>query len=261
MPGANSIIGLALGLIVSAFALATRNMDPPIIATLRGSGFDSLQSIWPRSPTPAQPVHIIDIDEASLKSIGQWPWPRGELATLVTNLTKLGASAIAFDIIFAEPDRMLTDNDKLLANAIAAGPVVNAFASTAGQQTTLPSKKAGFAQTGLDALEAPPRLAKIITNIEMLDVSAKGLGSINIDLARDQGIARQVPLLWSDGKNFYPSLILESLRVAQKVDSLVVNGSSSVENTIESVRVGDIEIPTSEAGLLQVNYRVNDPAL
>lgn len=265
MPRANNVIGLALGLIVSVLALAIRNTDPPIIATLRGAGFDTLQSMWPRKPTPAQLVRVIDIDEASLKSIGQWPWPRGELATLVTNLTNLGASAIAFDIIFAEPDRMSQgtqiDNDRLLAEAIAAGPVVNAFASTSGEQTSLPLSKASFAQTGAEALNAPPRLAKIITNIEMLDTNAKGLGSININLAGDQGIARQVPLLWSDGEKFYPSLILESLRVAQGAESFVVNGSNSAENTLESVRVGALEIPTSEAGLLQVNYRKDDPAL
>lgn len=265
MRKSNSLIGLVVGLIVAASALAVRINDSGIVVTLRGAGFDTLQSIWPRSTSPAQPVRIIDIDEASLKSIGQWPWPRNELATLVTNLTKLGASAITFDIIFAEPDRMSQgmqiDNDKLLADSIAAGPVVNAFASTKGQQTTLPLSKASFAQTGNDAINATFHLAKIVTNIPMLDAAARGLGSMNIDLAGDQGIARQVPLLWSDGKTFYPSLILESLRVAQGVDSFVVNGSSDAENTIESVRVGDIEIPTSEAGLLQVNFSRNDPAL
>ena len=265
MPKANSVISLALGLIITVLALAIRNFDPPLMATLRGAGFDTLQSFWPRSAIPAQPVRVIDIDEASLKSIGQWPWPRNELATLVTNLTKLGAAAITFDIIFAEPDRMSkimqTDNDKLLADAIAAGPVVNAFASTAGEKTEGPTSKASFAQTGLSTIDAPLHLARITSNIEILDASAKGLGSMNIDLARDQGIARQVPLLWSDGKNFYPSLILESLRVAQKANSFVINGADNLENTIESVRVGDIEIPTSEGGLLQVNYRRDDPAL
>ncbi len=283
MSRVNNYIGLLVGLIVLTLAITIRSYDPTILATLRGAGFDTLQSIWPRNPIPAQPVRIVDIDEASLKSIGQWPWPRNELATLVTNLTALGASAIAFDIIFAEPDRMspsalgrnpefaksfsaealasLADNDKLLAEAIAQGPVVSAFASTTGTQTNLPPSKAGFAQTGQDATNAPPHLAKIVSNIEILDSSAKGLGSINIDLAGDQGIARQVPLLWSDGKTLYPSLILESLRIAQQAESYVVNGSDSSENVIESIRVGDIEIPTSESGLLQVNYRANEPAL
>ena len=265
MPRANNLIGLTLGLVVAALALTIRSYDPPILATLRGAGFDTLQTIWPRSAEPAQPVRVVDIDEASLKSIGQWPWPRNEIAKLLTNLNKLGPSAITFDIIFAEPDRMsqsaAIDNDKLLAEAIALSPVVNAFASTAGENTSRPSSKAAFAQTGLSTIDAPLHLANITTNLAMLDARAKGLGSMNIDLAGDQGVARQVPLLWSDGKTLFPSLILESLRVAQQADTFIVNGSSSFENTIESIRVGDIEIPTSESGFLQINYRKDDPAL
>jgi adenylate cyclase len=66
--------------------------------------FDFYQSLRPRE-TVSRPVVIVDIDEASLKDIGQWPWPRTIVADLVTQLTQLGAAAIAFDVIFAEPDR------------------------------------------------------------------------------------------------------------------------------------------------------------
>ena len=57
----------------------------------------------------ARPVTIVDIDEKSLAKLGQWPWPRTRIADLVTNLTKLGAAVIAFDIVFAEPDRLNPD--------------------------------------------------------------------------------------------------------------------------------------------------------
>jgi adenylate cyclase len=271
-------IGLVFGVFVTLICLFARIFDPPILTTLRGSGFDTLQTIWPRSGEPPQPVRIVDIDEASLKTIGQWPWPRNELANLVSKLTELGASAIVFDIVFAEPDRLspsslakslnettniqsLPDNDQLLASAIAGGPVVTAFASTAGIQTNLPVSKASFAQTGLSTLDAPIRLAKIVSDIAILDEGASGIGSMNIDLAGDQGVARQIPLLRTDGKTFYPSLVLEALRVAQHVDTFVINGSADTENTIDSIRVGEIEIPTSEDALLQVNYRPSDAKL
>ena len=57
----------------------------------------------------ARPVTIVDIDEKSLAKFGQWPWPRTRIADLVINLTKLGAVAIAFDIVFSEPDRLNPD--------------------------------------------------------------------------------------------------------------------------------------------------------
>jgi adenylate cyclase len=50
-------------------------------------------------------VRVVDIDEASLQAYGQWPWPRTRLAELVTRLHEAGATAIAFDVLLAEPDR------------------------------------------------------------------------------------------------------------------------------------------------------------
>src|SRR6266478_4973628 len=64
--------------------------------------------IDPRVKT-ARPVTIVDIDEASLAKLGQFPWPRTRIADLITGLTKLGAVVIAFDIVFSEPDRLNPD--------------------------------------------------------------------------------------------------------------------------------------------------------
>src|SRR5260221_13042319 len=82
-----------------------RVLDPQPLEEVRLRTFDFYQRLRPRQPV-ARPVAIVDIDEASLKEIGQWPWPRTIVADLVTQLTQLGAVAIAFDVIFAEPDRM-----------------------------------------------------------------------------------------------------------------------------------------------------------
>jgi len=89
------------------FALL-RIADPPPIEELRVRTFDTFQRLDPRVKT-ARPVTIIDIDENSLAKLGQWPWPRTRIADLVTNLTRLGAVAIAFDVIFSEPDRLNPD--------------------------------------------------------------------------------------------------------------------------------------------------------
>jgi adenylate cyclase len=80
-----------------------RILDPAPLEEIRLRTFDFYQSLQPRE-TESRPVVIVDIDEASLKDIGQWPWPRTIVADLVTRLTQLGAVAIGFDVIFAEPD-------------------------------------------------------------------------------------------------------------------------------------------------------------
>src|SRR5579864_2054583 len=92
-----------LGLLIGLAAL--RVADPAPIEELRVRVFDTFQVIDPRVKT-ARPVAIVDIDEKSLAKLGQWPWPRTRLADMITNLTQLGAVVIAFDVVFAEPDRL-----------------------------------------------------------------------------------------------------------------------------------------------------------
>ena len=88
---------------------ALRVTDPPPVEELRVRVFDNFQRIDPRVKLAQSPVAIVDIDEASLAKLGQWPWPRTRIADMVANLTRLGAVVIGFDVIFAEPDRLNPD--------------------------------------------------------------------------------------------------------------------------------------------------------
>src|SRR6202011_102401 len=103
---------------------------------LRVRTFDTFQVIDPRQKT-AKPVTIVDIDEKSLAKLGQWPWPRTRIADLVTNLTRLGAVVIAFDIIFAQPDRLHPDS--------AADTFRNLDEETKAKLRALPSNDQIFA--------------------------------------------------------------------------------------------------------------------
>ena len=267
---------ILLALAAAAALCWLRLADPAPIANLRASGFDFLQQLWPRQQT-SSPVIIVDIDESSLARIGQWPWSRDKLAKMVENLNALGAKAIAFDVIFPEPDQQspaiilrrpeladvaknvsssLPDTDAMFAAAVAHAPVIAAAAQVLSTATDSASiKKAGFAIRGTVTSLAAPQLQGLISNLPALNAAAKGLGLINIDLATESGVARNVPLLWSDGKDFLPSLSLEVLRVAQNESTYVVSGSPKIENAIETVRVGKFEIPTNENGLFQLYYR------
>src|SRR5437660_12688755 len=88
--------------VVLLFALLfLRVTNPGPLEELRLRAFDIFQVIKPRIATE-RPVVIVDIDEDSLRKLGQFPWPRTRVADMVTRLTQLGAAAIAFDIVFAE---------------------------------------------------------------------------------------------------------------------------------------------------------------
>ena len=74
-----SSIGLAwqepIALCSSSTSLLLRIWDPLPIEALRLRTFDLYQLIAPRVATQ-RPVVIVDIDEESLETLGQWPWPR-----------------------------------------------------------------------------------------------------------------------------------------------------------------------------------------
>jgi adenylate cyclase len=58
-------------------------------------------------------IVIVDIDEASQVELGQWPWPRDTLATIVDNLfDHYGVTVMGFDALFAEAEE--TSAERLL---------------------------------------------------------------------------------------------------------------------------------------------------
>ena len=62
------------------------------------------------SGVAAKSAVSIDIDEVSLESVGQWPWPRYRVASLVQAISEGESSVIGLDILFSEPDRTSLDN-------------------------------------------------------------------------------------------------------------------------------------------------------
>ena len=54
------------------------------------------------------PIRVVNIDDASLSKIGQWPWPRTVIAQLIDKLRDAGSAVIAFDIDFGRAGPYLT---------------------------------------------------------------------------------------------------------------------------------------------------------
>src|SRR5690606_24640868 len=94
---AAGVAALLTLLVVAAF-------NQTVLDRLTALVFDSYQRLQPRQETRA-PVVVVDIDEESIRALGQWPWPRDVLAEMVDRLGELGAATIAFDMVFPEPDR------------------------------------------------------------------------------------------------------------------------------------------------------------
>jgi len=86
--------------------------------TIEYWGFDWL-SVLNTPQIEETEIVIVSIDTPSFQEIGlQWPWPRALHAQLVDNLSKAGASIIAFDILFADPSLYGEEDDQLFAQSI-----------------------------------------------------------------------------------------------------------------------------------------------
>ncbi len=260
-------IGVIFGLLLVAALTILRASDPQSLKLAREATFDEYQRLAPRA-FETMPVRVIDIDEASLRQFGQWPWPRDRMAALVDRLSEMGASAIAFDILFAEPDRLsprnvvrdvpgvdpallfqLPDNDEIFAQSIAGKPVILGF-GLSNEGDYKPPVKAGIAFTGESPVDAPPRFKAATPLRPQLEVGAAGIGHISLNPRSSSAVVRAVPLFLSDGEQLYPNLAIEALRVAQGASTYVLAGATDVPDTITSVKIGDFVVPLTAAGEL-----------
>ncbi len=265
--------GRWIGLTLFAVLLAVRVWDPAPVELVRLKLFDLYQNIEPRAYTP-QPVAIVDLDEESIQSIGQWPWSRLVMARLVEQIAAYGAAVIAFDIVFPEPDRLspgaiaddlealdeatrerlraLPSNDERLAEAIARGRVVlglSGFQRQVGDSYD-PPKPAPLAKIGGDPTPFLFRYPGAVRNLEVLEEAAMGQALFSLVPEWD-GIVRRVPAMAVVQDRILPTLSLEALRVATGQEAFAIKRDQA---GISSIVVAGLEIPTDRNGLIWVNY-------
>ncbi len=274
---------LLVPLFMLAAAVALKISEPSIIVQARLLVFDTFQRIKPREYRPV-PVRIIDLDDESLRRYGQWPWPRTLLARMIDRLTELGVAAIAFDAVFAEPDRTspsrilplwpdspevealrkkgaaLPDHDRIFADSIRRSNVVAGFVLTDGDLARKPRKTATFAFAGDDPKPFIPNFSGAVVNIPEIEEAANGNGSFN-SLPELDGIVRRVPLILRIGDDLYPSLVAEALRIAQGAKTYVVKSSGAsgevsfgAQTGVNHIKIGQFVAPTDANGRIWIYY-------
>ncbi|HXP75794.1 MAG TPA: adenylate/guanylate cyclase domain-containing protein [Stellaceae bacterium] len=279
---------LLLPLAIAAVAIAIKALGfAPLEAITLGS-IDLFQRAAPRA-APETPVLVIDIDEESLRKLGQWPWPRTVLADLTDKLTDAGAAAIGYDLIFPEADRTspqrllptlfrgempadvtrvmseLPDNDAVFAAALARGRVVIGSVPGNDAGTDKPARKAGFAFAGDNPLRFVPSYARALASLPQLEAAAPGIGSLDEEPDWD-GLVRRMRLVERVAGSAYPTFPAEVLRVAFGAKSYVgraagASGEWDLGQTtgLVAIRIGPLTLPTDAAGRLWIGYRPIDP--
>ena len=277
---------LWLGVFLVVALTALRLADPLPFQTLRLSYFDLLQRIEPREYQDL-PVRVVDIDEDSLAEFGQWPWPRDKLADLVQKLSAYGAAVIAFDVLFAEPDRsslsaIMMDpdiypalsleardalsnklaTDLIFGRAIKDLPVVlGQAAGSKSRRGARPYDKAGIVEVGNAPGAGLNNLPFVTPVVPVLRSAAGGLGNVNVSPVGSYGTVREVPLMWRSDAGYWPTFSLEALRLAFGQPIYLLNGSPDIPGFMQSVQLADYRIPTNDRGEIWVYYRWDTPEL
>ncbi len=264
-------------------------IQPPFLEDMRNFVFDRFQRLSPRVYDRDAPVRVVAVDEESLKLLGQWPWPRDKWAELLGKLTKLGAAAIAIDVLFAEPDRLsfenilasvpnkkaqkdlskslakAASNDELFGKAIHSAPVVLGMTLVAKGGAESHPQKAGLVFAGDDPTPFLATFRRVVTPIPMLGEPAQGMGATNWLPDHDQ-IVRRIPVIAADPSGPVPSLALEALRVAQKETTYVIRSSNAsgedaggAKTGVNAIAVGAIEIATGPHADVRPRYSYSDP--
>lgn len=224
-------------------------------------------------PAPKAPeVVIIDIDAATVRQVGAWPWPRETLARLVERLAATKPSALALDMLLAGADprspveelvrrgivleepalsalmRALPNGDARLAAALEAAPSVLGLVmdpQTRGS-SIVPAhvlSRGGARLTpqwrGAGILGPPVALAGVVS----------GLGVIALPGDAD-GVIRTVPLFVAVGGVAYPGLALEALRVGQDSSAYLIESAPPGAPTV--LRVGDFVLPMPDSALVRL---------
>ena len=279
------IVTIASVIMAIVFGLI-RIGDPEIIQVLRLKYFDVLQKKYPRFTKGQTYSVIVDIDEKSLREIGQWPWPRTVLADLFEKSKSAGMLVLGLDVLFAEKDRTspeliskdiknrnpeiaellekLPSNEFLAMEAMKKFPIVighsglDVIGDAERNDINESSVKVflGKNQNPKDWLIKYPGL---LANVPEFEKVAAGSGTVSVAEEPD-GIIRRVPLVSNVAGKIRPTLGLDMIRVAFQGNSIATRtGINGVEEIIiQTKAIGNASIPTDENGRVWIYYGESD---
>jgi CHASE2 domain-containing sensor protein len=221
-----------VGAVIVTAVLAV--FPPALLGRSDNAAYDILIRSISSRPLSGRVV-IVDVDERSLTTIGQWPWRRDRIGDLISRLREMGAATIALDMVFAEPDRYgdtaganqsaqsngrAVNSDEALAATLRGGRVVLGHAMRfdnaafdAGSCQLHPVAPA-LLHADDDTADLPYFHASgVVCNLPVLARAAGASGFMNAAPDAD-GILRRVPLLMELEGRVYPSLALAATMAA-----------------------------------------------
>ena len=249
-------------------------INPPIIKKISFISYDFYQKAFNRGEV--KDVTIVDIDEKSIAKVGQFPWRRDIYSKILYNLNQHSPRAIAFDIVFSEEDRqnpqdllsqLQKESDQLINVEV---PNTNKIFIDSLKQSKVVLPILGEPKDNFVKNNSKPKLRVIakgdnpknfiykyknkITSLEEINNAASGIGSISL-IPNIDGIIRNVPVLYNIDNRIWPSLALETVRVATGQKNLLVKSN---KNGIELIKTRKNTIPSDQNGVINIKFKKFD---
>ncbi len=269
----NLLISLVVIFITITFG-AGSYLDTPFFKKIDFFFYDQFMKYFVTRDT-SDKIRIIDIDEASLSAVGQWPWPRYRLAQLVTAVSEMQPKAMGLDIIFSEPDRVslkniqqqfkkdfnldlgftgvplsLSDNDGYLGHVLRKTGIVGAryfyFDHFNKNNICTHNPIQIRDRSGLLSL---PKATGVLCNTDQIENKLEYTGFMN-NRHDEDGILRQVPLLIEFQGEIFAHLALSTFLKAHGITrAQVLKGLYGLY-----IEAGKYKIPVTKNGYVQMRF-------
>ena len=262
------LICLALLLI---FFITLKVINPPIVQKISFINYDFYQKVFNRGEVTG--VTIIDIDEKSIAKIGQFPWRRDVYSKILYNLNQYNPSAIAFDIVFSEKDKQnpkdlliqlqketnklinleVSDTNQIFIDSLSKSKVILPILGEPNDSFIINNSKPKLRVLvkGNDPRDYIYKYKNKITSLEEINNAASGIGSISLIPSID-GIIRKLPILYNIDNSIWPSLALESVRIATQQKNLLVKTN---DYGIELIKTRKNIIPSDQNAVINIKFR------
>jgi len=151
----------------------------------------------------------IEINNQTIRKMGQWPWDRNKVSVELIKLYQAGAAIVVVPILFADPDRF--GKDAVLARTLKRTPTV--IGQIPSNDKSDSGVVRGVANVGADWKPWVYSYPGVVGPIPELAKSANAVGMMVIAPEKD-GVVRRMPLVVAVGGKLYPSISMEILRMA-----------------------------------------------
>lgn len=276
------IASIMLMILACLFYLSENTTHKEILQRLEAIPYDiRLKITTPIKVNDTPPIVIIDIDEASLKKDGRWPWSRRKMAHLIEQLTENNVALVTMDVVQSEEEENPTvrlketlselnetipswfdvvtkklDADAYFTNVVNGKDVILGYAfhrKLVSQSGKLPSSSIEYEQLILENLTTTS-MSGYTSNLEKFTNSVAGSGFISSSPDSD-GTVRRAPIIASYDNKIYPSLALEAARLYLLEDSIQLHTSNiGSAISVTHLSLGKLDIHTDIKGRVLIPY-------